>query len=203
MNPPLGSAALKLARRGLRVFPCKCRGKEPLISGNLQRATTDERIIAAWWTGDFGRANIGVATGPGSGVWVLDVDGDTRGEATLRAWEAEHGALPETVEVITGRGRHLYLRWPQGEAIRNTQDRGDMLGIDVRGDGGYVLAPPSIHPTGRVYAWSVDSASEFADAPEWLVEKISRNGKPVEPRPPEDWRTFIGVDVDGQGAPPQ
>jgi hypothetical protein len=195
----LGEAALKLARKGLRVFPCRFRGKEPLILNNLQRATTDEKIIRAWWfaSADFVCANIGVATGPGSGIWVLDVDGDKRGEATLRAWEAEHAALPETVEAITARGRHLYWKWQESAPVRNTQSRDDMPGVDVRGEGGFVLAPPSIHPTGRVYAWSVDSANEFADAPEWLIEKINRNSEPVEPRPPEDWRTFIGEAVDG------
>jgi hypothetical protein len=195
MSATLGDAALALARKGMRVFPCRERSKEPLIGDNLRRATTDEQIIRSWWL--RGSANIGIAAGQGSGVWVLDVDGDKGGEATLRQWEAEHGELPQTVEAITANGRHLYWRWPDGETIRNTQDRDDMPGIDVRGMGGYVLAPPSIHPSGHVYCWSVDSANEFAAAPDWLIAIINRNGKPVEPRSPEDWRTFIGEDVDG------
>jgi len=106
---PLGKAALALAGRGMRVFPCVERSKEPAIHDNLRRATTDPNIISGWWRSyDL---NIAIATGPDSGVWVLDVDGD-EGESTLRKLEAAHGALPPTVEVITGDGRHLYFRWP-------------------------------------------------------------------------------------------
>jgi len=148
----------------MRVFPIIERQKKPAIADNLKRATTDPNIIAGWWcTRDF---NIGIATGPDSGVWVVDIDGN-EGEATLRQLEAAHCALPATVEGITGGGgRHLFFRWPATKIdIRNSQIRGDIPSIDVRGEGGYVLVPPSIHPSGRRYAWSVDSASEFADAP--------------------------------------
>jgi hypothetical protein len=104
---PLGQAALALAARGMRVFPCHERQKEPLINDNLNRATTDPNIIKGWWSS--GNYNIGIATGPGSGIWVLDIDGE-EGEETLRRLEGEHGPLPPTVEVITGgAGRHLYF----------------------------------------------------------------------------------------------
>lgn len=137
---PLGTAALKLVAKEKRVFPCIERGKEPAIANNLKRATTDPNIIAGWWRSrDF---NIGLATGEGSGVWVLDIDGE-EGETTLKRLESEHGGLPPTVEAITGKGRHIYFRWPQGLEIRNFQHRDDVPGIDVRGNGGYVLAPPT------------------------------------------------------------
>jgi hypothetical protein len=100
--------------------------------------------------------------------------------------------------VITGKGRHLYWRWPTGTDIRNIQCRDDFP--DVRGNGGYVLCPPSIHPSGRAYAWSVDSADEFADAPDWLIElvtKRARNGGPIEPATPESWRSFANEMHDG------
>ncbi len=102
------------------------------------------------------------------GVFVVDVDG-LDAEAALRRLEAEHGALPPTVEVITARGRHIYFKWPQ-EPVRNSAGK---IGphIDVRGDGGYVLSPPSIHPSGRRYSWSVDSTSYIAEAPGWLVAR--------------------------------
>jgi hypothetical protein len=194
---PLGDSALALARKGMRVFPCAERSKDPLKgSHGYKDATTDERIIQSWWL-SRPALNIGIATGQGSGVWVLDIDGDDGGEATLRELEAKFGELPPTVEAITGNGRHLYWRWPEGVEIRNSQERDDMPGIHVRGNGGYTVAPPSVHPTGRVYAWSVDSASEFASSPDWLIERINRNGKPVEARSPEDWCSFIGQDVDG------
>ena len=137
--------------------------------------------------------NVAIATGPASGIFVVDVDG-LDAEATLRRLEAEHGALPATVEVITARGRHIYFKWPQ-EAVRNSAGK---IGahIDVRGDGGYVLCPPSIHPSGRRYSWSVDSADRIAEAPGWLLAK--QNGVAVSTTPSPEWRTLIeGV---GEGA---
>jgi hypothetical protein len=191
---PLGITALKLASKGLRVFPCVERAKEPAIANNLKRATTDPNIIRGWWRErDF---NIGLATGPDSGIWVLDVD-DNDGEQLLAEHETRHGALPPTVEVITGEGRHLYFRWPTDRAIRNTQDNPSMPGIDCRGDGGYVLAPPSVHPSGRLYAWSVDSADCFADAPDWLIEFVIKGSGSKAATTPEAWRSFVKEPVEG------
>jgi hypothetical protein len=193
---PLGKAALALAGKGMRVFPCVERGKEPAIHNSFKSATTDPNIISGWWRRfDL---NIAIATGPNSGIWVLDVD-DDEGEATLRKLEAAFGPLPPTVEAITGNGRHLYWRWPTGIEIRNTQCRDDMPGLDVRGDGGYVMAPPSIHPAGRAYAWSVDSTDQFADAPGWLIDLVTRKrrGANKPAATPETWRTFIGEAVEG------
>ena len=193
---PLGHAALKLAARGLRVFPVIRGAKKPAIGDNLKLATVDDTIVRKWWSNlDF---NIAIATGPGSGVWVLDIDGE-EGESTLRRLEAEHGALPATVESITGGGgRHLFWRWPAGVEIRNSQVRADIPGIDIRGAGGYTIMPPSIHPSGRAYAWSVDSASEFANAPEWLIDIVAKRQtrEPIA-TPPEAWRSFIDDAYEG------
>jgi hypothetical protein len=191
---PLGHAALALAAKGLRVFPCIERAKEPAIADNLRHATTDPNTVAGWWrTRDF---NIGIATGPESGVWALDID-SAAGEGAVRMLEAKHGALPATVKAITGKGRHLYFRWPGETEVRNRE--GMLPGIDARGIGGYVLAPPSVHPSGRRYAWSVDSASEFADAPQWLLELVINNnaGNKAPATSPEAWRKFINDPVEG------
>jgi hypothetical protein len=193
---PLARAAVKLGEKGLRVFPCWPRTKKPAIKDNLRCAAIGEAIISKWW-GEQGQYNVAIATGRASGVWVLDVDADDGGEATLRELEAAHGALPATVEVITGAGRHLYWKWPDGVDIRNFQVRDDLPGIDVRGEGGYAIAPPSVHPSGRVYAWSIDSASEFAFGPEWLIQIVTARRSPTAAAPPERWRSFINEPVEG------
>lgn len=192
---PLGEHAIKIATKGLRVFPCVERGKEPAIHANLKNASIDPNIIGIWWhSRNF---NIAIATGEESGVWVLDIDGD-EGETTLRRLEAEHGSLPNTVEAITGKGRHLYWRWPSGTTIRNRQVNPNMPGIDVRANGGYVLVPPSIHPSGRAYAWSVDSRDSFEDAPQWLLDLIqSSSGSALPAIMPEQWWTFLEEHVEG------
>jgi hypothetical protein len=197
MTTPLGQHALKLAARGMRVFPCIERTKEPAVHDNLRRATTDCNMITGWWSRR--NHNIGIATGKLSGVWVLDVDGDD-GEATLRKLEAEHGALPATVEAITGNGRHLYFAWPSRIEIRNRQEHEEIAGIHVRGNGGYVIAPPSVHPSGWCYSWSVDSTDKFATAPDWLIALVtakggSTGGAATAPR--EQWLTFLAERVDG------
>jgi len=193
---PLGGSAQSLALKGMRIFPCKVCGKEPAIGDNLRRATTDVNLIGGWWRST--NFNIGLATGEGSGVWVLDIDGE-EGEQTLRELEAQYGALPQTVEAITGKGRHLYFRWTAGIVIRNKQVNPNMPGIDVRGNGGYVLTPPSIHPSGRVYAWSVDSSNEFAEAPQWLLDLIAKGAgtKQARAHTPEEWASFLDDHVEG------
>jgi bifunctional DNA primase/polymerase-like protein/primase-like protein len=177
----LHTAALQLAERGLAVFPCQPRGKAPACDAGLHAATTDPERINRWWRA-FPDLNIGIATGAASRVFVLDIDGDD-GEASLRKLESERGALPSTVEVITGKGRHCYFRTGKRKVGNSASQLG--AGLDIRGDGGYVIAPPSVHPSGRSYAWSVDAAQDFAAAPDWLVAKIEapktgKTGKPLE-----------------------
>jgi len=181
------AAALQLAQKGLAVFPCQPRGKEPACDTGLHAATTDVERINWWWRA-FPDLNIGVATGAASGVFVLDIDGED-GEGSLLKLETEHGALPPTVEAITGKGRHCYFR--TSKKISNSAGQLG-VGLDVRGDGGYVIAPPSIHPSGRAYAWSVDTTRDFAAAPDWLLTMVAtakggaKTGKPLE-----HWHTVL------------
>src|SRR5262249_776325 len=183
----LHSAALELARRGVAVFPCQPRGKAPACQRGVHDATTDATRINAWWR-PCPDLNIGIATGAASGFFVVDIDGDD-GEATLRALEATHSALPPTVEVITGKGRHCYFRLGEHGVIGNTAGTIG-LGIDTRGEGGYVLAPPSVHPTGRAYAWSVANAAEFAGGPEWIYQLIGTQA-PAHGKPLEHWHSVL------------
>jgi hypothetical protein len=167
--PPLHRAALRLAQRGLSVFPCQPGGKAPACPHGCKDATTDPGAIETHWR-RVPTYNIGVATGRVSGIIVVDVDNDDA-EVEIKKLEAEYSALPATVEAITARGRHLFFKQPACE-VHNSAGK-IAPGVDVRGDGGYVIAPPSVHPTGKRYCWSVDSAGAFAEVPEWLLDKIT------------------------------
>jgi hypothetical protein len=187
--------ALTLASRGIHVFPCVPRGKVPACEHGCKDATINADIIRQWWRTEP-TYNVGIATGAQSGVFAIDIDGGNA-EAQLARLEAQHGALPPTVEVITGRaegGRHLYFRYPHDRPVGNSAGR---VGphIDIRGDGGYTLAPPSVHPGGRAYAWSTDSARTFAPAPIWLLDRVTGPAERKQRTPPAEWRTVIsGVD---------
>jgi hypothetical protein len=187
------SHALTLARKGMAVFPCRVRDKRPATANGCLDATRDPEQIRAWWEIEP-NFNLALACGPKSGVFVIDVDG---AEAALQQLEEQHGALPASVEVITARGRHVYFRMPD-RLVHNSAGK-IAPGIDVRGDGSYVLAPPSVHPSGRVYAWSVDCANTFAAAPDWLLNKIAPspgNGAPPAATASATWCELLRDGVD-------
>lgn len=143
-------AALSFAKMGLAVFPLVERDKVPAIAGGFTKATTDPEQIEAFW-GYRPECNIGIATGGMSrGLVVIDLDvkDEEDGVSALRSWEASHGELPETATVVSGSGgMHLYYfaNEPIGCSVNKE------LGVDIRGDGGYAVAPPSVHPNGRPY----------------------------------------------------
>ena len=165
----LGAAALYYASLGWSVFPLVPREKIPLLSkakgGNgLKDASADLDTVTAWWS-RYPDANIGLTTGGPSGLVVVDVDG-ADGEAAL----ALYGTLPDTVESHTGKGRHLlFIGSPE---IRNSAGK---LGpqLDVRAEGGYIVAPPSIHPNGGVYRWA-NGKHPGKLAPAALPESIAK-----------------------------
>lgn len=150
----LRDAALSYAERGWAVFPLKARSKEPATTNGFKDATTDPELVAAWWSAHPDH-NVGIAT-EASGLLAVDVDVDEdKGEdgmAYLRAWEARRGELPETVSSLTGRGGcHLLYAGSGVKQVINPD-----AGIDVKCNGGYVVAPPSVHPNGRRYEWEND-----------------------------------------------
>lgn len=139
-------AALAYAKRGIPVFPCRTGGKEPLTPRGFKDATTDPRKVHAYWRRWPG-ANIGVPTGSRSGLLVLDEDR----AGAIGELEEEQEPLPATTRARTGGGGlHLWFRLPAGVEIRNSAGR-LAEGMDVRGEGGYVVAPPS-HTEGA-YGW--------------------------------------------------
>lgn len=155
--PSMYHAAIDYIKRGLAVFPLEEKGKRPKTRNGFKDATTDAAQVKAWWQ-QWPNANIGIATGKRSGgIFVIDLDIDEDkgidGYHTLEDWQRENGKFPETWTAITGRGGyHLYFH--SNSEIKNRA--GIIDGVDVRGDGGYVVAPPSIHSNGNRYEWEYD-----------------------------------------------
>lgn len=169
-DPPLDpvDAALSYARRGWPVFPlhtatpaCSCRhecdspGKHPRVTRGLHAAVVDPAQITTWWQ-MWPQANIGIATGVSSGLVVLDIDPRNGGDASLALLESIVGPLPGTPVATTGGGgAHLYYeRHPGWPTPSRTNAFPALPGIDIKADGGYVVAPPSVHASGARYAWA-------------------------------------------------
>jgi hypothetical protein len=198
------------ASKGWPVFPvhsivdgaCSCgkktcsdAGKHPRTPRGFLDATTDIGQINKWWMERWPNANIGLATGPRSGVWVLDIDVRHEAGKAVKAGDvllhtiSDGRELPETPLSVTGAGggsHHLFFAWDEGAPIRNKANEG----LDVRGDGGYVVLPPSNHISGGVYQWDVtpeDVAPE--PAPRWLIEKLNEGNLPggESPAPTTAW----------------
>jgi len=167
MSDDLLGAALAFVGDGLPVFPCEPRGKRPLVEGGFKAATLDTEQIRTWWS-KWRLGNIGIPTGEVSGFVVVDID--PGGDASLAALAGQHGPLPETRAVKTGRGKQLWFKHPGGSVRCSAGVLGQ--GLDFRGDGGYVIAPPSIHPNGQRYAFVNDHV--IAEAPDWLVRLTSQ-----------------------------
>jgi len=160
LSSRLLSSALSYAKHGFHVFPVWPNRKKPIIKDWPNRATTDEVTIRRWWSRDPD-ANIGIATGP-SGLIAIDVD-VKNGAIGMESWRdilQEHGqALGETLttETPTG-GLHMIYR-SNGLPVRNSAGK-LASGIDVRANGGYIIAPPSIHPNGGAYSWAMGCAPD-------------------------------------------
>ena len=167
------AARIYASRLGWRVHPLRPGDKRPLLSKWQERASAAPEQAAAWWQ-ETSDANIGIATGPDSGIFVLDVDG-AGGERSLFELERTHGPLPEMYPMQwTGGGWQAFFAWPEGRNVRNSAGR---LGndLDTRGAGGYVVVPPSVHPNGAHYRWAEDRNPLDIPpeaAPQWLVDLL-------------------------------
>jgi len=165
---------LSLGLRGWLMFPCIERDKTPLISGWPQRASCDAAIIREW-SEKYLRCNWAVVCGLSSGLWVLDIDGPS-GEASFNSLIDRYGSRwAETLTARTARGRHLYYQYPSQGGVRNSAST-IAPGLDVRGAGGYVLVPPSIHPSGVAYEWA-DREYPIAAPPAWLLDRVAAPSK--------------------------
>lgn len=194
---PVLNAALGLAQLGYPVFPvhgvtdgasctcgsgqCKDVGKHPRTPHGFKDATIDEATIREWWR-RWPDSNVGIAT---AGLFVLDVDPRHGGDRTLAELEAKHGNLPSTATARTGGdGSHYVLRSPAGVTVRSRS--GILPGLDVRANGGYIVAPPSRHESGGAYRWLDGLALgqvDVAEAPDWLVALACREEHTPEHEP--------------------
>lgn len=195
---PLLNAAQDYAARGIPVLPvhcptirpgrelgCSCGdpgcgsiGKHPITTHGLHDATTNREQLEWWWR-RFPQANIGLATG--HRFDVLDVDSHLGERSIARALTAEHEIGPPPGPVVrTGRGGwHIYMA-PTG--LGNPKPR-DLEQVDWRGRGGYVLAPPSRHGSGRRYRWVRDLDTPLPEVPAALRERLERS-QPTRPPVP-------------------
>lgn len=194
--------AINYAANGFRVFPlhsieagkCTCStnctspGKHPTTPRGVLDATTNESQIRAWF-GEFGNphANIGIATGKESGLVVVDFD-IAKGANVVELFERDNVDMPDTTIIKTGAGLHFYYRYPSSGEIKNSVSR---LGkfIDVRGQGGYVVAPPSRHASGARYQIQNDT-DNLAEFPAVWLKTLN---EPIAPAPAP------GPDKNGNG----
>lgn len=179
--------ALQYTSTGWPVFPCRPaaedvtdyatgqvetkKEKTPYTSNGLKGATRYERIIRRWWS-DTPDAMIGVPTGAPIGAWVLDIDvppDHEDGRIWLVEMEKLHGPLPATRTATTASGGKHYF-WRHVDGVRNRAGKALGLGVDTRGDGGFIIAPGSFMLDGRGYEW--DNDLPIADAPAWLLELV-------------------------------
>ena len=158
------------ADAGKYVFPVKVKSKQPANGNSFKGATISKEVIHNFWKDTA--FNIGLATGEINNLVVVDVDD----EQIWAKFVATQGGLPQGPKVITGKGHHLYFAYPKGRQIRNRQAPGN--GFDIRANGGYVVAPPSIHHSGKVYRFTKSpELSELPELPEWLLELIAEPEK--------------------------
>ncbi len=177
--------ALMCVELGLSVFPLQIGSKEPHPNTHgCKDASNDPDVVSRMWD-TYPNSNIAVATGLPSKTWVLDVDvkNGAKGLETLAQLEKEYGSLPTTRMCITAtEGRLYHFAYNGAVTIKNTVGLGRSdSGIDVRGEGGYVVAPPSYRNIAgeiRQYRWVEGTLSILAEAPQWLIELVKESEKP-------------------------
>lgn len=188
----IASAAFAYLRRGWSIIPIERHGKRPLIHWEeYQRRLPKEPELRDWYT-RWPYANVAVVTGALSNLVVLDVDPRHGGDKALAKLQQTHGKFPRTVEARSGGGgRHIYFSHPGGTVSNRV---GLVRGVDLRGDGGLVIAPPSVHESGHLYRWRTGRGPDEVEAallPPWLLAADaggrSRGGHTVE-----EWRARFG-----------
>ena len=207
MSRDNGPWAIKYVELGWPVFPChyidhggctcgrvcSSPGKHPATQHGCKDATNDVAEVQAIW-GDNPSWNIGITTG--AGMFVVDCDGP-EGITAFQELEREHGPLPTTPIAETGGGGHHYYFQCSAPIGNRTKVNG--LSIDIRGDGGYVLGPPSNHLSENNYRWKVSPLDALvAEAPEWLLEFVRDefDTAPAVPKAPGFLADLVDYNLD-------
>lgn len=187
---------------------CSSAGKHPRTLNGLSDSTTDPTIIDAWWT-KWPEANIGIRTGAVSGFFAIDIDPRHGGNESFDDLTNGYSELPHTVEALTGGGgRHLLFEHPGWEVKNDSMGKVLGTGIDIRGDGGYIVVAPSNHQSGGMYEWELSSRpieTPIAAAPEWLLHKIREKPQATQRAhnnvPSSDWADLMqGLSEGGRNA---
>jgi hypothetical protein len=202
------SYALGYAKRQLKVFPCyetfgsvctcgnpDCtnEGKHPRNAHGVNEATTDPQKIQQWWK-QWPNSNIGLSA---ENMIVIDIDAKKQGYASLERLETELGKLPETREAITGGGGSHYFFRRNGCSVKNCTNL--RLGVDIRTNGGYVIAAPSTHKSGKRYKWVANTTKTLSDlTPEWVKFIENSNTKSNGEKPRFDTAGAIAGVPEGQ-----
>jgi bifunctional DNA primase/polymerase-like protein/primase-like protein len=169
-KPNLQVAALDYVNDDVPVFPVKA-DKSPYTPNGFKDATRDKATVRLLWR-KHPDAGIGIPTGERSGWLALDIDPRHGGDVSLTTLIEEHGdEWLQTMQARTGGGGlHFIFSFPQGSNIRNSARKlGE--GIDVRGEGGYIIVPPSLHTSGRHYEWL--NNLKPVQLPEWLLKRLT------------------------------
>lgn len=188
--------AVAYAEHGWPVFPlwplagrsctcpdagCAAAGKHPITRG-WPNAVASVPAAETAWAERLGRRGIGLPCGPRSGMWVLDVDPRHGGARALAGLECDYGPLPRSLRTRTGGdGLHVLFAWPDdGQPLSNAN--GLPPGLDTRGEGGYIVLPPSMHASGQRYRWEVPPRDgQLESAPDWLLELVRQRQRSLTP----------------------
>lgn len=202
------AAALSYASRGIPVFPCNPKDKRPLTEHGFKDATTDIEQVRRWWT-EHPENMIGIPTGKRTGYLVVDIDPRHGGDSSLTRLMEKNGITTHLGHIVkTGSGgQHLYYRYDPRFTIGKGD--GELQGIDHRGEGGYVIVPPSTHPSGGFYSGEVPDPDSLATIPDWLANAIigemkrtkidtSLKGEPIKEGGRNDYLFRLGAKLRAQ-----
>jgi putative DNA primase/helicase len=169
----------KAALYGWKLFPVRRDTKQPFAGFKWREHATNNVQQLEQWATQYLDCNWAMATGQASGVFIVDLDGPD-GNAWAKAID-----LPYSLTVSTGKGFHVYFLIPSGASVKNSAGK-VAPGVDIRGDGGYVVIPPSIHSSGKPYEY-LNAVSPVV-APDWLIQLVIAPEQPSAPQPPQEAR---------------